>query len=45
MNKEEVFAQLMIAFTNLPENVRKETEGAFKYVIEMLKNEDQKEGE
>ena len=44
MSREEVFAQLMIAFTSLPENVRNETEGAFKYVIEMLKKEGEQDG-
>ena len=45
MNNTEVMAQIMFAFTQLPEDVRKDSTEAFKYVIEMLKKETQKEGD
>ena len=33
MNNTEVMAQIMFAFTQLPEDVRKDSTEAFKYVI------------
>ena len=45
MNNTEVMAQIMFAFTQLPEDVRKDSTEAFKYVIEMLEKETQKEGD
>lgn len=44
MSKEEVFAQIMVAYTQLPENVRKETAEAFKYVLEMLRKKGEQDG-
>lgn len=44
MKNTEVMAQITFAFTQLPEDVRKDSTEAFKYVINMLKNEDQEEG-
>lgn len=43
MNNTEVMAQIMFAFTQLPEDVRKDSTEAFKYVIEMLKKEEEVE--
>ena len=43
MSKEEVFAQIMVAYTQLPENVWEYTKDAFKVVLEMLKEFDENE--
>ena len=47
MKNADVMAQIMFAFTQLPENVRQDENitKAFKCVIEMLKAEIKKEGE
>lgn len=47
MNNTDVMAQIMFAFTQLPDDVRHDENitKAFKSVIEMLKAEIKKEGE
>lgn len=44
MKNTEIMAQITFAYTQLPEDVRQDSTEAFKYVIEMLKKEIQKEG-
>lgn len=45
MKKTEVMAQILFAFSKLPESVKNDEEckAAFKYVIEMLKKQEEVE--